>query len=321
MTKITSSLFLATLLALCFHVASAQAQLVRTCVSQAKGSDANASSSCHCTTPCRTFAVAHNNTLTDGEITVLDPGDYGGLTITKSISINNDSGGEASMTVSGGTTGIIVNAAAGSYVNLRGLTIQGVGFGTTKGLTFNSGLYLTMTNCVVRNHTGTGIELFPTANSTLEISNTISADNGGRGIFLKPIGSGTVQAVFNRVEAYNNSQAGIQVDGSGSTGLVAATATDTVSAGNGQNGFNVFANAGNAVTSLMAIRSTAANNAGTGFGAANSAQATLRVSQSTATGNLQGLGAAGAANVLSAIDNVVEANGTDGAPTGTITKK
>ena len=78
MTKITSSLFLATLLTLGLHVASAQAQLVRTCVSMAKGNDANSASSCHCTTPCRTFATAHNNTFSDGEITVLDPGDYGG---------------------------------------------------------------------------------------------------------------------------------------------------------------------------------------------------------------------------------------------------
>src|SRR6266498_5480430 len=157
MTKITSCLSLAALLALCLHIASAQAGLVRTCVSMAKGNDANASSQCHCTTPCRTFAVAAANTLADGEITVLDPGDYGGLTITKSISINNDSGGEASITVSGNTTGIIVNAPASGYVNLRGLTIQGVGFGTTTGLVLNTGLFLTITNCTIRNHTGDGI--------------------------------------------------------------------------------------------------------------------------------------------------------------------
>src|SRR3989442_1019059 len=143
MIKITSSLFLSALLALCLHVATAQAQLVRTCVSMAKGDNANSSSFCHCTTPCRTFATAHANTFSDGEITVLDPGDYGGLTITKSISINNDSGGEASITVSGGLTGIIVNGNSGAYVNLRGLTIQGVGFGGRKGLRFNTRLVLT----------------------------------------------------------------------------------------------------------------------------------------------------------------------------------
>src|SRR6266540_557719 len=201
MTKITSSLFLTVLFALGLHAASAQAQLVRTCVSLAKGSDANASSQCHCSTPCRTFATAAANTLADGEITVLDPGDYGGLTIIRSISINNDSGGEASITVSQNTTGIIVNAVNGaSYVNLRGITIQGVGFGTTTGLRFNTGLFLTMTNCVVRNHTGNGIEFFPNATSNLAMSNTLVADNGDVGILVRPSGSGAVKAVFNRVE-------------------------------------------------------------------------------------------------------------------------
>src|SRR5712691_7597558 len=205
MTKITSSLFLATLLGLCLQVASAQAQLVRTCVSMAKGNDANSSSFCHCTTPCRTFAVAHANTFSDGEITVLDPGDYGGLTITKSISINNDSGGEASITVSGGLTGIIVNAPAGGYINLRGLTIQGVGFGGGTGLVFNTGFSLTMENCVVRNHTGNGISFFPSASSNLSVSDTLVADNGQNGISVVPTGSGTVKVALNRVEAYTNS--------------------------------------------------------------------------------------------------------------------
>jgi hypothetical protein len=321
MKQFASSVVLALTFAAAMHVASAQAQLVRTCVSQLRGSDANVSSSCHCSTPCRTFATAHNSTLANGEITVLDPGDYGGLTITKSISINNDSGGEASMTVSGNTTGIIVNAPVDGYVNLRGLTIQGVGFGTTTGLRFNTGLFLTMTSCVVRNHTGAGIELFPNAASTFELSNVLTADNGDRGIFLKPSGSGIVKATFNRVEAYNNSNAGIQVYGSGSTNVVRATATDTVSAGNAANGFLVFAGNGTAATNLLVVRSTAANNGGTGFGASNSTQATLRLSQSTASNNLQGIGTSGTANLLSASDNVVEANVTDGTPTGTFTKK
>jgi len=176
MTKITWSLLLATLLALGLQVASAHAQWVRTCVS-ANGNDAN---TCHCTQPCRTFQRAHDQTLADGEVTVLDPGGYGPLTITKSISIVNDGVGEASIQVSGGGTGIIVNAPnGGGYVNLRGITIQGVGFGGGTGLTFNTGFTLTMTNCVVRNHTGNGIELLPNATSHIAISNTLATDNGG----------------------------------------------------------------------------------------------------------------------------------------------
>src|SRR2546422_11407158 len=120
MTRITSSLFLAILLGLFLHVASAQAQLVRTCVSMAKGSDSNSSSFCHCTTPCRTFATAHANTFDQGEITVLDPGDYGGLTITKSISINNDSNGEGRINGFRGTPRIPINGKAGASLHMRG---------------------------------------------------------------------------------------------------------------------------------------------------------------------------------------------------------
>src|SRR6266568_6474658 len=122
MTRITSSLIIAALLALCLQVVAAQAQYVRTCVS-ANGNDAN---TCHCTQPCRSFQRAHDQTLADGEITVLDPAGYGPVTITKSISIVNDGGGEASIQVSGGGIGILVRAPAAAYVNLRGITIQGV---------------------------------------------------------------------------------------------------------------------------------------------------------------------------------------------------
>jgi Right handed beta helix region len=322
MTKITPSLFLAALLALGLHAASAQAQLVRTCVSLAKGSDANASSQCHCSTPCRTFATAATNTLADGEITVLDPGDYGGLTITRSISINNDSGGEASITVSGTTTGIIVSATAASYVNLRGITIQGVGFGTTTGLRFNSGFSLTMTNCVVRNHTGTGIDFRPLASSILAVSNTIVADNGADGIHVQVSGPGDSKVVLSRVEAHNNSANGIFVGGpAGVSGSVNATATDSVAAGNGSNGFRVASGGGGSgVASLMITRSVAANNA---FGlGANGPSATLRVGQSTITGNTTGLSAASGASILSYGDNNIDGNGAGTeTPTGPIAKK
>src|SRR5512147_662560 len=184
------------------HVAPVQAQLSRTFVLAAIGNDAN---NCDRPTPCRTFQAAHNKTNSDGEITVLDPGGYGGLTITKSISIVNDGVGEASILVSGGTTGITINGGSSAYVNLRGITIQGIGFGGGAGLRFNSGFSLTMENCVVRNHTGGGIEFAPNASSNLSLSDTLVADNGGDGINVFPSGSGTVSIAFSRVEMYNNS--------------------------------------------------------------------------------------------------------------------
>src|SRR2546421_11205365 len=122
MLRITPSLtILATLLALGLPLVPAQAQLSRTFVSAASGNDAN---DCNRPTPCRTFQGAHDKTNSDGEITVLDPGGYGGLTITKGVSIVNDGVGEASILVSGGANGITINAPAGHYINLRGITIQ-----------------------------------------------------------------------------------------------------------------------------------------------------------------------------------------------------
>jgi hypothetical protein len=150
MTRITS-LLVATLLGVCFGAASAQAQLSRTFVSALTGNDA---SNCDRPTPCRTFQVAHDKTNDQGEITVLDPGGYGTLTITKSISIMNDGVGEAGVLVSRGDTGITVDAGAGGYVNLRGITIQGIGLGGGTGLLLKTAFSLTIENCVIRNHTG-----------------------------------------------------------------------------------------------------------------------------------------------------------------------
>jgi hypothetical protein len=317
MTKITRSLLMTALLTLGLHAAPAHALLSRTAVSAAKGNDAN---NCDVSTPCRTFQVAHDNTNDQGEITVLDPGGYGSLTITKSISIVNDGVGEASILVSGGAAGITINAGVGGYVNLRGITIQGIGFGGGIGLQFNTGFSLTMENCVIRNHTGFGISFNPTGNSNLSVSNTLVADNGAQGIDIVPFGSGTVKVALNRVEAYNNSTAGINVNGGGSTGTINVTVTDSASANNANYGFFIRSTAGHASTSLMVVRSVAANN-GIGLNAEGGATATLWVSQSTVTGNGSSWVAGGGGILQSFGDNNIVGN-SDGNPAPpTIAKK
>src|SRR5438093_5866225 len=81
----------------------AQAQATRTWVSGV-GDDANP---CSRTAPCKTFAGAISKTAAGGEINVLDPGGFGAVTITKSITIRSDHV-EAGVLVSG-TNAIIVN--------------------------------------------------------------------------------------------------------------------------------------------------------------------------------------------------------------------
>src|SRR5687768_8832355 len=62
------------------------AQATRTWVSGV-GDDANP---CSRTAPCKTFAGAISKTAAGGEISVLDPGGYGAVNITKSMTINGE---------------------------------------------------------------------------------------------------------------------------------------------------------------------------------------------------------------------------------------
>src|SRR5258707_3375226 len=92
-----SSALLGTLFVAGLAIAPAHAQATRTWVSGV-GDDANP---CSRTAPCKTFASAISKTAPAGEINVLDPGGFGAVTITKSISIYNDGVCEAGVLVSG----------------------------------------------------------------------------------------------------------------------------------------------------------------------------------------------------------------------------
>src|SRR6201988_884384 len=92
----------------CFTLAVAsiaQAQATRTWISGV-GDDVNP---CSRTAPCKTFAGAISKTAAGGEIDALDPGGFGGVTITKAITL--DGGGViASILSSGGANGVNINA-------------------------------------------------------------------------------------------------------------------------------------------------------------------------------------------------------------------
>src|SRR5437016_12097097 len=108
MYKMRFTLNLLVVCVLCLFCSSvARAQACRTWVSGV-GNDANP---CSRTAPCKTFAGAISKTAEGGEIDVLDPGGYGAVTITKSITIDGGTGsGWASILASKGASGIIINA-------------------------------------------------------------------------------------------------------------------------------------------------------------------------------------------------------------------
>jgi len=278
-----------------------------------QGNDANA---CTLAAPCRHLQAALAATISGGEIAILDTAGYNGgttVTITQAVSIVNPGGFEAAIAPPSGSTGIVINAGTNDAVSLRGLSIDGAGVGQT-GIQFNSGASLTVENCVIRHMSNSGIFFLPTTlTSALTVSNSLVADNSQDGILLFPTGSAT--AVFNRVEINNNGFFGIIVKGESSAAgnTINATVSDSVAAGNGT-GFQSETVPGQATTSVMISHSVAANNS-TGV-LASGTGATLRLANSTVTGNIVGWLVANSGVVASYGDNYIDGNVTN---TGSLT--
>jgi hypothetical protein len=243
------------LLVTCTSLAHAQA--TRTWVSGV-GDDANP---CSRTAPCKTFAGAISKTATGGEINVLDPGGFGGVTITKSITISSE-GFEAGVLVSG-TNAIIINATTTSVVVLRGLDIEGLGTGLV-GIKVLGGLAaLHVEKCTInafRGTNGSGIEVAPTTAGTTQvfIKDTIVRNNGqgtGGGIFINPAAGVTIKASLDNVRMENNIF-GIKVQGATSN----ISVSNSIAAGNSAAGFSGVTSA----SVLQIDRSVAAHNGGPG---------------------------------------------------------
>jgi hypothetical protein len=165
---------------------------------------------------------------------------------------------------------------------------------------------------MVRGFTNTGINFTSSGTSNLFVSDTLVANNGSYGILISPSGSGTVNSALNHVTASQNGLAssgvGIFAYGSGSTGPLNVTIADSVAA---RNYYGVAA----AASAVMVRNSTLSNNV-TGIRADQAA--TVRVGQSTVTGNTTGWLSTNGGVLSSYGNNNVSGNGTDGVPTSTL---
>jgi len=135
----------------------AQAQATRTWVSGV-GDDVNP---CSRTAPCKTFAGAISKTAANGEIDALDPGGFGAVTITKSITIDGTWGAGFGSILASGTSGVIVNdSLTGTpntiIVTLRKLSINGAATTAGSGIRFISGKTLNVEDCQIFGFTGSG---------------------------------------------------------------------------------------------------------------------------------------------------------------------
>src|SRR5688572_2569173 len=168
----------ALVLALLALPSSAFGQATRTWVSGV-GDDANP---CSRTAPCKTFAGAISKTAAGGEINVIDPGGFGGVTITKSLTIRGV-GNTAGVLVSG-TNAIVINAGVNDRITLDGLDINGIGTGAQTSLVgikvLNAGRVNIVNNEIYRFKAGVAVVAAPaTANTTrVVMRNNLIHDNG-----------------------------------------------------------------------------------------------------------------------------------------------
>ena len=269
--------------------AGAAAQATRTWVSGV-GDDANP---CSRTAPCKTFAGAISKTAAGGEINTLDPGGFGAVTITKSITIGSDpqNGG----ILSAFSNGVTINAGVNDAVVLRGLTIQGSGNGLN-GVRFLAGKSLTLQDCYISGHNtaapnGTGVNMLPSSGAvSLTITNSAIFNNGvgsdGGGVIIQPTGTASVQAVLSNVTSTGNT-VGLRADASQTSGAVRVSITDSAFSGNTNGGVSALTLAGFGFASVSLQNVTSSNN-GSGLNA-NGPGTTVRFSYSSVVGNTIGI--------------------------------
>ena len=302
------------MLVLLLHAAPAQAA-ARTWVS-GTGTDAG---TCTRTAPCATYGFAFGVTDTGGEINCLDPGSFGRLTITKSISIVCDYT-EGGVLVNAGGSGFFINAPAGSIVTLKGQDIEcaingGFGIGIT-----GAGVTVHIHKVQIRNCRDTGsaneggIVVTPISGTAVVfVADSYITDNGGTtshaGILIRPIGGANALVSVVRTQLERNTN-GIFADGSDGGGVTHVTVKDSVVSASSNSGI-VVVSSGAAFTGLV-DNSMIAFNANTGAAVAGAA-ATLLLGGNTIANNVTGVINLGG-TLQSFKNNQIALNGTDGTP-------
>lgn len=283
----------------------AQAQATRTWVSGV-GDDANP---CSRTAPCKTFAGAISKTAAGGVINALDPAGYGGVTITKSITLEAD--GVVASALVAGTNAIIVNAGANDQVTLRGLKLTGIGQGLN-GVRFLNGSRLTIERCEIYDFTGSGVSFEPSAASTLAIRDTVIRHTGisnGGAVTIAPNAPGSATATLDNVSLLSSGY-GMSV-----LGPAFATVRNSTASLNTGDGFLVGGNG--EMAQLFLDEAVSSGNLESGV-FAQGAASLVRLSGTTLTGNTQGIQATTGGQVVSFGNNRNAGNVTNGTPTSSV---
>lgn len=180
----------------------AHAQATRTWVSGV-GDDANP---CSRTAPCKTFAGAISKTASPGIINCLDPGGFGAVTITKSITI--DCTGTYGSVLASGTQGIVINALTTDKIVLRAIDINGAGTTLgTNGVNIIQAGGVNLHTVNIASFSGAGVETSNTSNSiSVIISDSQILNIGAQGVLANSTtpGVGTFMIDRTHISRCNN---------------------------------------------------------------------------------------------------------------------
>jgi hypothetical protein len=225
----------------------AHAQATRTWVSGV-GDDANP---CSRTAPCKTFAGAISKTATGGEISVLDPGGFGVVTITKAMTINGD--GTLAGVLSAGTQAFLINITTNlptDKVVIRSVSINGAGTGTD-GVRMADGQELILDNVTISGVTDAGVDITQSQSGNVFLHNvriskclvgvrtqTTAGNVGGAfdSVFIDGATSHGIECVNNTALAMRN----VETSRCGGSGVRSAAGTINLSIENSVSSGNNF---------------------------------------------------------------------------------
>lgn len=300
MSKVRFTFSILATVVLALTVASvANAQATRTWVSGV-GDDVNP---CSRTAPCKTYAGAISKTAVNGEISTLDPGGFGAVTITKSITIEGTQGQGYGSILNSGTTGVSIPydnfTAVGETrktVRLRNLNINGADTGL-RGIRISGGAAsanseVYVEDCIIDGDFGSpgrGIEDARSGGGFLSVSGTTIRNMSGSGI--STLGNtGGLKIVVNKSQVFNCAN-GIAVSNNVKIGIYDSNISNNTGSG-------LFVEDDGGVTTVMDVDHCIVTHNGTGFNA-TTANSSIRVSNTTATNNTTLFSAAGGGTVLS----------------------
>jgi hypothetical protein len=300
----------------------AWAQSARTWISGI-GDDANP---CSRTAPCKTFVGAEIKTSAGGEVDTLDPGGFGAVTLTKSITLADEGTGVAGSQVSG-TNAIVVNCTTdpNCVVVIRGLVVDGTGTGLN-GVNFLAGKTLILENMTIRGFSsssaGFGVMFQPNAsqsynlmieNCTISTSGTGSVGSGiGAGVEVAPRGGvANVNVVLDHVRLVDGN-AGLRVDNSSGAGAINVTVSNSAVSQNVNGGVAAISPSKTTPAVISIDHSIVAqNNVGLN---ARAAGAVIRFGSSAVSGNAEAIKFSNGGTVSTYGDNQMNDNTSIGTP-------